>query len=58
MHKTFSSLAVSSQLSVTYRPIDELIPDPRNARTHPKRQIEQARFWQRRNVLDHLPSYQ
>jgi DNA modification methylase len=28
-------------LSITYRPLDTLHPDPRNARTHPKRQIEQ-----------------
>src|SRR5712664_668654 len=33
----------SSRLVVTYRPVGELIPDPRNARTHPKRQIEQIR---------------
>ena len=43
MNKTFSPLTASSQLSVTYRPIGELIPDPRNARTHPKRQIEQLK---------------
>jgi DNA modification methylase len=43
MNKTFSPLAISSQLSVTYRPIGELVPDPRNARTHPKRQIEQLK---------------
>ena len=43
MNKKFSPLAASSQLSVTYRPIGELIPDPRNARTHPKRQIEQLK---------------
>jgi hypothetical protein len=43
MNKRFSSLAASSQLSVTYRPIGELLPDPRNARTHPKRQIEQLK---------------
>lgn len=28
-------------LSITYRPLGALHPDPRNARTHPKRQIEQ-----------------
>ncbi|WP_218054324.1 site-specific DNA-methyltransferase [Phenylobacterium immobile] len=28
-------------LAVVYRPINELKPDPRNARTHPKRQVEQ-----------------
>lgn len=33
----------SSRLTVTYRPLGDLIPDPRNARTHPKRQIEQIR---------------
>jgi ParB-like chromosome segregation protein Spo0J len=43
MNKRFSPLAASSQLSVTYRPIGELLPDPRNARTHPKRQIEQLK---------------
>ncbi len=28
-------------LTVVYRPLGSLTPDPRNARTHPKRQIEQ-----------------
>ena len=28
-------------LAVAYRPADTLVPDPRNARTHPKRQIDQ-----------------
>jgi hypothetical protein len=28
-------------LQVVYKAISSLIPDPRNARTHPKRQIEQ-----------------
>lgn len=28
-------------LTVSYRPIASLVPDPRNARTHPRRQIEQ-----------------
>jgi DNA modification methylase len=28
-------------LAVTYRPVDSLAPDPRNARTHPKRQVNQ-----------------
>ena len=32
-----------SQLAVTYRAVGDLIPDPRNARTHSKRQIEQIR---------------
>jgi DNA modification methylase len=34
---------LSSRLALTYRPVGDLIPDPRNARTHPKRQIEQLR---------------
>jgi DNA modification methylase len=29
------------QLAVVYRPVESLLPDPRNARTHPKRQLEQ-----------------
>src|SRR6266481_8610209 len=33
----------SSRLAVTYRPVGDLIPDPGNARTHPKRQIDQIR---------------
>ena len=36
-------LAASSQLSIVYRSTNELVPDPRNARTHPKRQIEQLK---------------
>jgi ParB-like chromosome segregation protein Spo0J len=28
-------------LQVVYQPASSLVPDPRNARTHPKRQIEQ-----------------
>jgi hypothetical protein len=31
------------QLSIKYYPLSDLIPDPRNARTHPKRQIEQIK---------------
>jgi len=38
-----SSIAIPSRLAVTYRAISELIPDPRNARTHPKRQIDQLK---------------
>src|ERR1700694_3939863 len=38
-----SSIAVPSRLAVTYRAVGDLIPDPRNARTHPKRQIDQLR---------------
>jgi len=35
--------APPSRLAVIYRPLSELVPDPRNARTHPKRQIEQIK---------------
>jgi ParB/Sulfiredoxin domain len=38
-----SSIAAPSRLAVTYRAVNNLIPDPRNARTHPKRQIEQIK---------------
>src|SRR5712692_6039400 len=38
-----SPVQSSSRLAVTYRPVGELSPDPRNARTHPKRQIDQIR---------------
>ncbi len=38
-----ASLETSARLVVTYRPVGDLIPDPRNARTHPKRQIDQIR---------------
>ncbi len=31
------------QLTVEYRPVGSLQPDPRNARTHPKRQLDQLR---------------
>src|SRR6202011_312881 len=41
MNKT--SAASPSRLTVTYRLLGDLIPDPRNARTHPKRQIDQIR---------------
>lgn len=33
--------AAARPLTVVYRPIGSLVPDPRNARTHPKRQIAQ-----------------
>src|SRR6202163_2736402 len=42
MHQA-SSLPTSPRLAVIYRPLSELIPDPRNARTHPKGQINQIR---------------
>jgi hypothetical protein len=33
----------SSRLTATYLSVSDLTPDPRNARTHPKRQIDQIR---------------
>jgi DNA modification methylase len=41
--KNTSLIAVPSRLALTYRAIGDLIPDPRNARTHPKRQIDQLK---------------
>jgi DNA modification methylase len=38
-----TSVGFPSRLALTYRPVGDLIPDPGNARTHPKRQIEQLR---------------
>ena len=35
--------APPSRLEVIYRPLSDLVPDPRNARTHPKRQLEQIK---------------
>lgn len=35
--------APENPLSVIYRPVGDLVPDPRNARTHSKKQIEQIR---------------
>src|SRR6201984_1878501 len=40
---TQSPIAASSRLAIPYRAITDLIPDPRNARTHPKRQIDQLK---------------
>lgn len=40
-HSATGPLGSLRQLAVTYRPTSSLKPDPRNARTHPKRQIEQ-----------------
>jgi DNA modification methylase len=31
----------AAPLAVVYRPVGSLLPDPRNARTHPRRQVEQ-----------------
>src|SRR5258708_29771182 len=35
--------APPSRLAVIYCPLSDLVPDPRNARTHPKRQVEQIK---------------
>src|SRR5215471_17319372 len=42
MNKPISA-GLPSRLAVTYRAVGDLIPDPRNARTHSKRQINQIR---------------
>ena len=42
MNEAFS-VAAPGPLSIVYRPANNLVPDPRNARTHPKRQIEQLK---------------
>lgn len=39
--KELASRTADRALQVTYKNLSELTPDPRNARTHPKRQIEQ-----------------
>ncbi|WP_114226921.1 MULTISPECIES: site-specific DNA-methyltransferase [Sphingomonas] len=41
MKQSVAGALPTRQLTVVYRPISDLRPDPRNARTHPKRQIEQ-----------------
>jgi hypothetical protein len=38
-----TSAGFPSRLAVTYRAVGDLISDPRNARTHSKRQIDQIR---------------
>jgi ParB-like chromosome segregation protein Spo0J len=38
-----SSSSIRSPLTVTYCAVGDLVPDPRNARTHPKRQIDQIK---------------
>jgi DNA modification methylase len=38
-----ASASIRPPLAVTYRAVSDLIPDPRNARTHPKRQIDQIK---------------
>ena len=41
--KDVSSITVASRLAISYRAVGDLIPDPRNARTHSKRQIDQIK---------------
>lgn len=43
MSQTAVGALPTRPLKVVYRPISDLKPDPRNARTHPKKQIEQLR---------------
>ena len=38
-----SPVQSSSRLAIAYRAVGDLVPDPRNARTHPKRQIDQIK---------------
>jgi ParB-like chromosome segregation protein Spo0J len=38
-----ASIAAPSRLAITYRRVGDLTPDPGNARTHPKRQIDQLK---------------
>lgn len=40
-HTTARANPCAHHLAVIYRPVGALKPDPRNARTHPKRQLEQ-----------------
>jgi DNA modification methylase len=41
--KDVSSITIASRLAISYRAVGDLVPDPRNARTHPKRQIDQIK---------------
>src|SRR5215210_2305704 len=41
MNQSVAGALPTRSLTVVYRPLGELRPDPRNARTHPKRQIDQ-----------------
>src|SRR4051812_31483193 len=41
MNQSVAGALPTRSLTVVYRPIGDLRPDPRNARTHPKRQIAQ-----------------
>ena len=36
-----ADLLAAAPLAVAYRSVDSLVPDRRNARTHPKRQLDQ-----------------
>jgi DNA modification methylase len=48
MNQSVAGALPTRSLAVVYRPLGDLKPDPRNARTHPKRQIEQlcASIWE------------
>lgn len=48
MNQSVAGALPTRSLAVVYRPISELRPDPRNARTHSKRQIDQlcASIWE------------
>jgi DNA modification methylase len=48
MNQSVAGALPTRSLAVGYRPLGDLKPDPRNARTHPKRQIEQlcASIWE------------
>lgn len=43
MDRTSTALAASADRrpAISYRAVGSLVPDPRNARTHPKRQVDQ-----------------
>src|ERR1700734_1044707 len=41
--KDVRSIALASRLAISYRAVGDLVPDPRNARTHSKRQIGQLK---------------
>jgi hypothetical protein len=43
MSQSETGASPTRQLTVEYRPVSSLKPDPRNARTHPKRQLNQLR---------------
>jgi DNA modification methylase len=41
--QNLSLIQAATRHSISYRAISDLVPDPRNARTHPKRQIDQLK---------------